>query len=294
MTVNFIKKSIPSSLKARVRRLINTVVDFGDNRVLASLYTPDAADFESRYYSFSSQSLVTDGHDGLLPIPPSNMRMGYSLNSDSAFLERGENTASMIRSVWDEYGISITKDDAVLDFGCATSRVLRHFAKEAAVSEFWGADQDERSILWNKINLAPPFNFVTTTSYPHLPFEDQKFSFIYGISVFTHMQHLMDMWLMEFNRVLKTGGYALFTIMDENSAQVFKTQGEKVWNFRGADLNEALQYDFVAMKGIRWDETFSIYNSAWIRREWGRYFEVIEIRPRAEDNYQSAVVLKKG
>lgn len=293
-TAGLMKKVIPTRVRGAMRRLVNRLVDFGENRILSSLYTPESNDRERRQYYFSSQSLKAEPHPSGLPVPPAQMRMGYSVNSEQAFLERGEKTASMVRSVMEKYSIRITKDDAVMEYGCATGRVLRYFAREAETAEFWGVDQDELSILWDKVNLSPPFNFVVTTSYPHLPFEDQKFSFIYGISVFTHIRHLADTWLMEINRVLKSGSYALMTVMDENSIEVFKKQGREVWMFpEGIDVNRAQQFDFAVAKGDDWGGTFSVYHGDWIRREWGRYFEVVEIIPHAEDGYQSAVVLRK-
>jgi SAM-dependent methyltransferase len=291
---NSVKKLVPSFIKRSIRKTINGLVDWGENKVLSSMYTPEYADSnENRFYFFSSDPLTVRKDEKTLPVPPANMRMGYSTNSDDEFLERGRKTALMIRSVWKEYEIKFGRQDSVLDFGCAASRVLRHFADEAATSEFWGVDQDEYSILWNKLNLAPPFNFVINTTYPHLPFEDRKFSFIYGISVFTHTRHLADTWLMELNRILKPGGYALFTIMDENAVQVFKTQGRHNWVPDELNLDDVIKHDMVIVKGIHWNGTFTIYHSKWIRKEWGRYFDVLDIKPHAEDNYQSAVILRK-
>jgi SAM-dependent methyltransferase len=112
-----------------------------------------------------------------------------------------------------------------MDWGCATGRTLRHFAVEAGANEFWGTDQDEASVTWAKENLSPPFRFVTCTAYPHLPFSDSKFGLIYGLSVFTHLEYLQDLWLMEIHRVLRSGGHAIFTVHDEHTVRFMAERG---------------------------------------------------------------------
>ena len=51
------------------------------------------------------------------------------------------------------------------------------------------------------------------------PVQVPDLTLVYAGSVFTHILHLMDMWLMEFRRILAPGGYALFTVHDEHTWQ---------------------------------------------------------------------------
>jgi hypothetical protein len=41
-----------------------------------------------------------------------------------------------------------------------------------------------------------------------------------------------------------------------------------------------------------WDSVHTLFETAWIKQEWGRYFEVVSIEPMAVD-VQSMVVLRK-
>ena len=225
------------------------------------------------------------------------MRMGYGTGSDEEFLKSGLKTNSSIRSIMADNNILLDNNSVVLDWGCATGRVLRHFAKEAESGEFWGMDKDEVSMIWAKANLAPPFNFLTSTAYPHFPFQDNKFSFIYGVSVFTHIEHLVDVWLMEFRRILRIGGYALFTVHDENTAKWLHEYQTAPWPWIPPDLDlpEIPKHDVtnITIFSGNWGGTHTFFKQEWIRKEWGRYLDIVEIRPFAE-GYQSAVLLRKS
>jgi ubiquinone/menaquinone biosynthesis C-methylase UbiE len=134
-----------------------------------------------------------------------NLVMGYGADHE-AFLASGKRTADFVRSILARENLSIGASDSVMEWGCASGRVLRHFESEARVCDFWGVDQDSDHIDWAKENISPPFKFVTSTAYPHFPFEDGKFKLVYAMSVFTHIFHLIDMWLMEFKRIMAPGG----------------------------------------------------------------------------------------
>ena len=117
---------------------------------------------------------------------------------------------------------------------------------------------------------------------------------MYGISVFTHLTHLIDLWLMEFRRVLKRGrGVAVFTIHDEHSLQWFAEHPEEIPDWlEGEDLSKGLADDVVVYGGNDWGHTFTCFRSDWVREEWSQYLDVVSIEPRAEQ-YHTAVVLRK-
>jgi SAM-dependent methyltransferase len=140
--------------------------------------------------------------------------------------------------------------------------------------------------------LSPPFHFVTCTAYPHLPFPDNKFGLIYGLSVFTHLEHFPDLWLMEMQRIIKPGGYAIFTIHDEHTVQFFMEHGRPHWIPAELTLEEIRKHEATIIHGSLWHETYTFFRGDYIRKEWGRYFQVLGIRPYS-DGYQSAVVLRK-
>ena len=221
--------------------------------------------------------------------------MGYGTDSDESYLESGRNTARALRELLAEHGEKFEGPKSLLEWGCSTGRVLRHFEGEAEQGEVWGVDRDEDAIRWAKANLSPPFRFVTCTSYPHLPFEDAKFSFIYGISVLTHLEHLVDTWLLELRRIMKGGGLAVFTVHDDHTARWMLQYGRMPWIPEDLNLNQVPEHDIINIRieSGNWRGKYTFFSDAWIEREWGQYFDVLEIKPYAE-GYQSAVVLRKS
>ena len=77
--------------------------------------------------------------------------------------------------------------------------------------EIHGTDYNPRLIEWCRQNL-PFAQYGINTLYPPLAYADQKFDFVYAISVFTHMsEELQGVWMQELARILKPGGYLLLT-----------------------------------------------------------------------------------
>lgn len=84
--------------------------------------------------------------------------------------------------------------------------MIRWLTKEAKAGEVWGVDIAGSHILWCQQNLPAPFKFATTTSFPHLPFEDNYFDLIYAGSVFTHIADLAESWLLELRQSSSLAG----------------------------------------------------------------------------------------
>ena len=232
-----------------------------------------------------------------MPVPPNDWRQGYFLNDDPGYLASGRTAANYLQSALRDHGVSLGAADAVMDWGCASGRVLRHFADHASSGECWGVDLDARLIAWAKENLSPPFHFVTCTGYPHLPFEDRKFTFVYALSVFTHIEHLQDTWLMELNRVMKPGGIAAFSVHNEYTVALMQSskEGESLrrWLPSGLAVDDILKHEVTVVSRGGWEPTLTFFRSDWMKREWGRYFDVVEIRAAPVGSKQPTVVLRK-
>ena len=267
-----------------------------DAELLRDLYLPSRDRKGEPFYFLDMDNYVTPtGNGQRMPLAPREMRMGYG-HTDEEHLESGRTTASSIKSILADHSIELDEYSVVMDWGCAGGRVIRNFAQEAERGEFWGLDRNEQATRWAKENLSPPFNFLTVTEYPHLPFPDDKFTLAYGISVFTHIEHFVDLWLMEFHRILRTGGHALFTIHDEYTAEwLYDHNCEGCpWVPPELDLLEVPYHDVtnINISSGKYAGIYTFFKQDWIRREWGRYFQVVEMRPYAE-YYQTAVLLRK-
>ena len=211
-----------------------------------------------------------------LPIPPSGLaaRGGTPEGHDPVqfYLAEGTRLRGVIESLlpvdwtWDA--------KTVLDFGCGSARVLRHFEPEARRGEFWGCDIDQASIEWDSANLSPPFRFFRNGAAPPLAQAAGSFDLIWATSVFTHIGDLWSDWLAEMHRVLAPGAILIASFL-----------GEGMWE---ALAGEPYREDEIGMSVMHhWEGTdaWVFHSEWWLREHWGRAFAVIDVRqpPRADD-----------
>jgi SAM-dependent methyltransferase len=163
----------------------------------------------------------------VLPVPPPAERHGQI--DDATYLEWGRYDHDVILGHIRRALPSVDKL-AVMDFGCSSGRVLRHFLPEMR-ERGWvltGVDVSARRIEWMRQNFPPQFQVHTGSILPILPFESNSFDVIYGLSVFTHLKFLWDMWLLELRPVLKPRGMLIQSIHTENAWNFFAQHGMKI------------------------------------------------------------------
>jgi ubiquinone/menaquinone biosynthesis C-methylase UbiE len=132
-------------------------------------------------------------------------------NAVPRFLSAGGADRHLIERVICGAGGQIKNGSRILDWGCGCARVARHWVNLIPDVEFHGCDINPDLISWCAKNM--PFgSFKTSTVLPRLPYPDNHFDFLYGISVLTHLlfeTHFL--WAAEIWRVLKPGGFAVLT-----------------------------------------------------------------------------------
>lgn len=163
----------------------------------------------------NAQHLGRTAPDGL-PVPPQRLIVLVAGTADiSWFLESGKLAAKSIMDTLGKHGLGIDDFQAILDFGCGCGRVIRHW-KSLEKAVVYGTDFDPRLIDWCRLNL-PFAQYETNDLYPPSSFMDERFDFIYALSVFTHMpEQLQFLWMNELSRILRHGGYLLITTHGEN------------------------------------------------------------------------------
>lgn len=233
-------------------------------------------------------------------VPPDKLRHWYSLGDDEKYLLHGKWTSARFRELFEEYG-PIDAECRIADIGCSSGRVVRWFNDVAeAGTEVWGIDIDAEAIKWATQNIGAHINFMTNTTNPHLPFEDNYFNFLYGNSLFTHIGELSTAWLMEMRRVLKPGGVAIFTFNDCSSIRWLK---ERYENY--ADIpfkNPRMILEQLSERQISSYSKILINRSPWQLSVWynQEYLKSYVKRVFSLDNvleefaaYQAAYVLRK-
>lgn len=233
-------------------------------------------------------------------IPPTPLRHYYGYKDgrwqDDLYISTGLNDTRAMRAILADDGFTII-GERIMDFGCASGRLLRHFEKEAMEAEAWGVDLHSPGIHWAQAHLSPPFHFFTNSTNPHLPFNDNYFGLIFAGSVWTHIGELDDAWLLEMRRILRPGGRIYITISDQNTLEEIKrTNPTHPSNEHTAELDAAtgmLSKDYVQFvtRSTPWLQR-SVYNrEAWLRKISG-WFDVRKAKPNAY-GWQTGILLAK-
>jgi SAM-dependent methyltransferase len=123
------------------------------------------------------------------------------------YLVGGREAADMIRALL--LRNDRTMDGAVLDFGCGSGRVIRHFRGHPG--EFVGSDYNPELIGWCQRNLKG-FTFDLNQLDPPLHYRDGRFALVYALSVFTHLDSPRQLaWMRELARVTADDGLIIAT-----------------------------------------------------------------------------------
>jgi SAM-dependent methyltransferase len=170
-------------------------------------------------------------------------------------------------------------------------------------SALWGTDIKGSTISWCQQHLSPPLLFATTTTFPHLPFEDNYFDLVYAGSVFTHIIDLPDAWFLELRRVLRAGGYGFLTIFDKHSLErILEPQRGENWftqQLRDFDSRTgAFQQDFAYFsvdEGPDWNGMpvpQVCYDRDYIVSRWSQLVDVVSATEEGHD-LQTAIAFRK-
>ncbi len=225
------------------------------------------------------------------PIPASQNREGYG-NHDYHYWISGYAEYLKLAEIADRHGVS---HGSVFDFGGSTGRVFRNFYYQGGW-DVWSNDFKQSSVEWNLQNFPSKIKVFQGLYQPALPVDDKTFDLVIAMSVFTHIDETETNWLLELRRVLRPNGLALITIHNEATWNNMDEALHKVLETYSPEL--ARQREMPSGKHVsnfRLDDPYrcnTFHSDDYIERQWGRYFEVVEILPRASDS-QAIVVLRR-
>ena len=180
----------------------------------------------------------------------------------------------------------------ILDWGCGSGRISRHFTENSGVSDFWGADIDADNISWCRENL-PNGRFETIPLLPETRLPANFFGLVMGISVFTHLDEESQFkWLRELRRICRKDAILMLSIQGSAQTGMYKTPGATTdlvnkSGFVNLGRNSAL--DDVMGENDHYLDV--IQSRDYIHREWGKYFSVVDIVDAMAAN-QDVVILR--
>jgi len=201
--------------------------------------------------------------------------------------------------------LGLRADARYFELGCASGRVVRHvaFGSAAPIS---CCDINKRHTEWVRLFLPERVNVFHNSVLPSLPIEDNSIDIATAFSVFTHIDDFEAGWLLELRRILRPGGLAYLTVQTDQTWEQYKQGWIKEQLIPLADRIAEYAIDEAFFAGplprektvIWWTAERDLYNAtvfhraAYIRREWGRIFKVLNII-RDGHFYQDVVLLTK-
>ncbi len=303
--INEFKNTVRSRLINAVRPMVEALVNQRllpmDSRILDNSFITGKL---LPYNTASTDYVVKVEKDekassSRLPVPPMAYWEGYA-DSEKDYLACGEQDMAVMLRILSKANESPHTLTKVLDLGCAAGRMLRHYPAVNEKSELWGSDINAKYINWCQQNFEDPFYFITNTTAPHLPFEDNSFDLVYCGSVFTHITDIADAWLLEIRRILRKGGYAYITIHDEHTLDLLFTRYkddplffyfiEAVRQFYEKQSVQQEQYVYFTIFSDPASQIF--YNRDYLVKKWSRFAKIVSVTPEAHD-HQTAILLQK-
>lgn len=233
------------------------------------------------------------------PIPATEDREGYSGDMHYDFWVSGLYEYNNITNAAKRHKIPINNQTRIFDFGCASGRVLRHFAVHTK-AQAWGCDISEDHVTWCNKYMPKNMKVFQNTSIPQFQIEDNFFDITYAMSVFTHIESFETSWLCELSRIMKPGGIAYVTVHDEESWKRMPLEwgvGQALLSHPGFD-KKWLKQGFPGEKFVsRWheDKSYSsnvFYKLDYLKKVWTKFFDIKEVIPGGSA-YQTVLVLQK-
>jgi SAM-dependent methyltransferase len=224
----------------------------------------------------------------LPPIPPRKFQIRVAGDYTWSFFNQGKDMFHDLDDLLRDHGLSIFDFTSILDFGCGCGRFLIPMSLMMDPKKLSGTDIDAQAIQWLR-RYYPCFKDLDVNGCaPPTKYADGAFDFVYSVSIFTHLpEEMQHVWLKELSRIIKPGGYGIFTTHGEDFFQ----------NLPETALKELMEKGFYYWVGNKTDGLPDFYRTSfhtheYIKREWARYFDVIDIRKKVIGEDHDAVLVR--
>ena len=176
-------------------------------------------------------------------------------------------------------GLGIKPGGRYLDFGCSSGRVVRTLSAEFSGSHFYGCDPNADAIAWAS-SAMPQSTFFVSPERPPLPLEDHLLDGAYAISIWSHFSaRAAKYWFDEMARVLRPGGFLMFTTHGVGSVEHYMTEAGMAES-QGIEVRADLDrtgHHFIDVFGT--DGDWGVGKSDWGQAFMTPYFVLQHLQP---------------
>lgn len=189
-----------------------------------------------------------------------------------------------------------------LDWGCALGVVGFLLENSLRNSEIVYADVCTKSLAYIK-KQKPSGTICTLDPEPKLPWQDERFDYIYGISVLTHIAPALQVkYVEELHRILKSGGLILLTLAGETALEKeFRQKAPK----RYARISDALASEGIFFENYNEERVRELpsgenqsygrtyHSRKYVRDNFEDKFDTSDYLPGELGGFQDLIVLRK-
>lgn len=232
------------------------------------------------------------------PLPATKDREGYYGPHHFSYWASGLEDARNALAAAEKYG---TEVKAFFDLGCASGRIIRHIPQLKPGVKTIGSDINRLHVEWCNTYLPDTISVFQNHSIPALPLDSASIDVATAFSVFTHIEAFETTWLMELKRILRPGGFAWITVHTDHTLREMNPDWP-LWDpvMNHPDIKNLVDEnrDFRGNRlTVRWRNNRSyssnvFYKEAYLRSQWARIFEVVELRRRFP-RFQDVLILRK-
>jgi len=225
-----------------------------------------------------------------IPLPPAKLTQRAIWTDPRTFEKWGYALKRKLDGALSVYLPGPHNAHRMLDWGCGVGRMARYLVKEWA---YTGIDIDREAIGWCAENIRGS-DFRPQSLEARTEFSADTFDAAIGISIFTHLREDEQFaWLKELSRIVKPSGVVAVSVNcatslhnASNTVDVASVLRLKGFCDTGAEMSH---------RGVTSDDTYyrNIYHTHdYLRRNWTRDFEILDILPGFVGNMQDMVFLR--
>lgn len=239
-------------------------------------------------------------------LPTTEERKGYRGPHHHAYWLKGLQDFLKVREAVELHGNGWESVRAILDLGCSSGRVLRHYACQNPGLEVWGADIDAGNVEWVRRHLHSRIVVFQDSMIPHLPMADASVDVVSAFSVFTHIDLFEMAWLLELRRILRPGGISYVSVHTERTWRRIADRAETLRMMqecqaatpqhritRGLFLAPMPADRIVFRRPQATLPCNTFQTERRLRNTWGRAFEIRGIYEAALGDFQDVVLLRR-